>query len=235
MTDANSGHPHRFADLADHELLRLLRDESLDAAAGAAALREARRRRLAPAAPQPAAPPKPSPTPSPPPAQTAIAAEDYAFVADHFTDNPYQTPQSAAPPDSPRSRRTGTVNALWWLHITVLALYTLFVAYNLTVSGRLTTFPLGFLAALVLCVVGMVGWRLQRALLHQWVWGLLGVGALLYSVMLLFSLVAIVFVEVPGLNVSRPTMFALGAAGALIVLPLTWGLTGYAFRSKSLC
>lgn len=66
---------------------------------------------------------------------------------------------------------------------------------------------------------------------HSWGWP--GVGALLYSAMLRFCLVAIVFVEVPGSNLSRPTMFAPGVAGALVVLPLTWGLTGWAFRSKS--
>lgn len=234
MTDTSAASNHRFADLADHELLRVLRDESLDAAASEAALREARRRRLALAAPEPSAPPQPSPMPSSSAAQTAVAVENYTFAADRFADNPYQTPQSAAPPPPLHSRRTGTVNVLWWLHIAALALYTLFAAYNITVSGRVTVFPLGFVAALVLCVVGMIGWRLQRALLQQWLWGLLGVGALLYSVMLLFSLVAILFVDVPGLNVSRPTVFALGAVSALVVLPLTWGLTGYAFRSKSL-
>ena len=87
---------------------------------------------------------------------------------------------------------------------------------------------------LVLCVVGMVGWRLQRALLHQWLWGLLGVGALLYSVMLGFSGLALVFSDMTVGNLSRLQMFGVFVASLLIVLPLTFGLTGYAFRSKSL-
>lgn len=232
MTDISVEQNGRFADMADHELIRALQREALDPPAREAALREVHRRRLPPTLLEPAAEPAPAAAPAPVPAAPAI--ENYAFGADRFADNPYQAPQSAPPPDALPSTRSRVVNALWWLHIALFALYTLSAIYNVTVSGRLSILPLGFLAVLVLCVVGMVGWRLQKALLHQWIWGLLGVGAMLYTAMLALGLVTIVFADLPDNNFSRPVLFALGIASTLIVVPLTWGLTGYAFRSKSL-
>ena len=220
----STDHNHHFDDLADHELLRALQRETLDTQARDAALRELQRRRLA----------LPSTEPAATAASTPATIENYDFAADRFADNPYQTPQSAPPPGLLPPPRTRIVNALWWLHIAAFALYTVAAFYDVIVSGRLVGYPTIFLAVLVLCVVGMVGWRLQRALLHQWLWGLLGVGALLYSVVLGFSGLALVFSDVTVANLSRLQLFGVFAASLLIVLPLTFGLTGYAFRSKSL-
>lgn len=97
--------PRGPADLSGTELQALLQREKPSEATRSAVPPELSSRGLSPAtaAPVPATPP------------------DYAFGADRFAENPYQTAQAAAPPDSTASLWSRTTGALWWVHTGLLA------------------------------------------------------------------------------------------------------------------
>lgn len=214
MTIDRASLSRRYEDLVDAELLRRLHSGNLTELAREVAIAELEKRGVSP-----------EPPPTPPPPSAAPVPAEIAFPPDEFERNPYQAPRSAAtdqarPGPNPVRRWIGW---FWWAYIVIGALLTAANVLWLALQG---TSPLSW--QLVLHAAGFAGlaaWRLQRGLLHAYVWvALLAVLAanFAFGTQLLFRLV----VEQ---QVLANTVLEVSAH--LLTLPLLWGLLRYGFFS----
>lgn len=147
----------RYEDLVDTELLHRLRSDTLTDLAREVALTELQQRGLS--LDEPLLAPAPAPV-------------DIEFAPDHFDHNPYQAPRSAAPlPDTPLPppAATDAHTALWWIYIGAMVLLKIGAVLALRRQGIYPPLTV-HLAVTLAGVIGLVGWRLRRPLLHAHVW-----------------------------------------------------------------
>jgi hypothetical protein len=167
-----------------------------------------------------------TPVPQPPP--------DFAFPPDAFAANPYQPPHARSDEALTTPAASTRLTAiLWWVYIAILGTITLRNAFiSLMRPGGAVLMPVISFGFMALNCLGLTGWRLRRAVLWRWVWAVAAVVAWLGVALMAVSGVAMAFVAASNPAQGRLAWLALFVF--LLLLPLAWGLSTYAFREDPL-
>jgi hypothetical protein len=209
----------RYSDLVDDELLRRLRSGVLTELAREVALEEIATRGLSPDAPLTDTSPAINP--------------ELEFAEDEFERNPYQaprlTPHASTQPAAPYRRRIADL--LWFAYV---AITTLLILAMIVDPLRERDFGDAFhpgLAFTGMAMVGLVAWRLRKALLSPLLWIGCFAANLAMAAVGWKAYLALISADSSG---QADAHLPVVAAGLVLLLPMYWGLARYAFGSRSI-
>lgn len=156
------------------------------------------------------------------------------FPPDSFAANPYQPPhaRSDETADAP-SGRAQISAVLWWVYIAILGALALRSAYvsALRPSG-VTPAPLFSFGVIAWNCIGLVGWRLRKPLLWRWLWA---ISALLtWLTVALMALAGVVMALLAANDPAQWRIVWIATGTFLMLLPLAWGMSTYAFHEKTI-
>ncbi|MBL8297074.1 MAG: hypothetical protein JNN30_01895 [Rhodanobacteraceae bacterium] len=216
----------RYSDLVDAELIRRVRSGVLTELAHEVAVAELQQRGVA------------FDQDVPPDATSRL--DDIDFEPDEFAHNPYQSPRPpatrASAADTKSSIKPGRsfVDVLWFLYAAIIALVLISSMVTALLGGRVRDLFHPATAAPLLGLVGLVAWRLRKAIVSPLLWvACLGLSAALFIIQLKAIWKFLATIEMRTLLDGASPGLTILAVVAL-ELPLIVALACYAFASPSI-